>query len=89
MYERKAKPAKGNGPRERKTMHRKECKFCVEKVSVINYKDDKRLRHFMTERGKIVPRRISGTCARHQRLLTMAVKRARHLALLPFVSEYR
>jgi small subunit ribosomal protein S18 len=88
MIERKGKPDRG-GPRERKAMHRKECKFCVEKVAVINYRDDKRLRHFMTERGKIVPRRISGTCARHQRLLTMAIKRARHLALLPFVAEYR
>ncbi|MDI6739301.1 MAG: 30S ribosomal protein S18 [Candidatus Edwardsbacteria bacterium] len=89
MFERKARPGQTNGPRERKVMHRKECKFCAEKITVINYKDDKRLRHFMTERGKIVPRRISGTCARHQRLLTMAVKWARHLALLPFVSEYR
>ena len=89
MIERRGRSAKPNGPREHKVMHKKECKFCSEKVTVINYKDDKRLRHFMTERGKIVPRRISGTCARHQRLLTMAIKRARHLALLPFVSEYR
>jgi small subunit ribosomal protein S18 len=89
MIERRGRSTKPNGLREHKVMHKKECKFCAEKVTVINYKDDKRLRHFMTERGKIVPRRISGTCARHQRLLTMAIKRARHLALLPFVSEYR
>lgn len=70
-------------------MRRKECKFCQDKAELINYKDDKKLRHFMTERGKIVPRRISGNCARHQRLLNDAIKRARHLALLPFVTEHR
>jgi small subunit ribosomal protein S18 len=68
---------------------KKVCRFCVEKIDDINYKDVKLLHNFIAERGKIVPRRISGTCARHQRLLTMAIKRARHLALLPFVSEYR
>jgi small subunit ribosomal protein S18 len=61
----------------------------MEKAEDINYRDDKKLRHFMTERGKIVPRRVSGNCARHQRLLTVAIKRARHLALLPFISEHR
>jgi small subunit ribosomal protein S18 len=70
-------------------MRRKECKFCQDKAESINYKDDKKLRHFMTERGKIVPRRISGNCAKHQRLLNDAIKRARHLALLPFISEHR
>jgi small subunit ribosomal protein S18 len=70
-------------------MRRKECKFCQEKAKFINYKDDKKLRHFMTERGKIVPRRISGNCAKHQRMLTDAIKQARHLALLPFISEHR
>ncbi len=78
-----------NGPRERRPSFRKVCKFCMEKAEEINYRDDKKLRHFMTERGKIVPRRVSGNCARHQRLLTIAVKRARHLALLPFISEHR
>ncbi|MDD5673896.1 MAG: 30S ribosomal protein S18 [Chitinivibrionales bacterium] len=52
-----------------------------------DYKDDKTLRHFITERGKIVPRRLSGTCPKHQRALAVAIKRARHLALLPFVAE--
>lgn len=77
------------GPRERRPSFRKVCKFCMEKAEEINYRDDKKLRHFMTERGKIVPRRVSGNCARHQRLLTIAIKRARHLALLPFISEHR
>lgn len=67
---------------------KKVCKFCLEKIQVIDYKDDKRLRRFMTERGRIVPRRITGTCARHQRQLTVAIKRARHMALLPYVTEY-
>lgn len=66
---------------------RKICKFCEEKIAVIDYKDERRLRRFTTERGKIVPKRVSGTCAKHQRQLTKAVKRARHLALLPFVEE--
>jgi small subunit ribosomal protein S18 len=67
---------------------RKECKFCGDKVVAVNYKDDKRLRRFLTERGKIMPRRITGTCARHQRQLTRAVRRARILALMPFVSDH-
>ncbi len=75
--------------RERRPSFRKVCKFCLEKAEDINYRDDKKLRHFMTERGKIVPRRVSGNCARHQRMLTTAIKRARHLALLPFVAEHR
>jgi small subunit ribosomal protein S18 len=54
----------------------------------MDYKDDKRLRRFMTERGKITPRRITGTCARHQRILTTAIKKARMAALVPFVREY-
>lgn len=70
--------------------HRKKriCRFCENKVSYIDYKDTKRLLKFMTDVGKIIPRRTSGTCARHQRQLTRAIKRARHLALLPFVSDY-
>lgn len=76
--------------REKKTpkiLKRKFCKLCLEKVGRIDYKEDKRLARFITDRGKIVPRRISGTCARHQSQITLAVKRARILALLPFVSE--
>ena len=66
---------------------RKVCSFCVEKVEHIDYKDAPRLRKFISERGKILPRRISGSCARHQRALTSAVKRARVIALLPFASD--
>lgn len=61
--------------------------FCSEKAAVIDYKDIGRLRRFVTERGKILPRRVSGNCARHQRVLATAVKRARELALLPYTSE--
>ncbi len=63
------------------------CAFCVDKVEGIDYKDVSRLKKFITERGKILPRRISGNCARHQRLLTTAIKRARIIALLPFTSD--
>ena len=66
---------------------KKFCKLCFDKVERIDYKDDRRLTRFITDRGKIVPRRISGTCARHQSQITEAVKRARILALLPFTSE--
>ncbi|RME25021.1 MAG: 30S ribosomal protein S18 [Candidatus Zixiibacteriota bacterium] len=66
---------------------RKVCRFCENRITYIDYKDERLLRRFVTERGKIVPRRISGNCARHQRKLTTAVKRSRHLAILPFVSE--
>jgi small subunit ribosomal protein S18 len=66
---------------------RKVCRFCVDGVTAIDYKDDRRLARYITDRGKIVPRRISGTCAKHQRQLTRAIKRARHVGLLPFTSE--
>ena len=67
---------------------RKVCTFCAEKVEVIDYKDASRLRRFISDRGKIEPRRKTGTCARHQRVLAGAIKRARHLALLPYVSAH-
>jgi small subunit ribosomal protein S18 len=66
---------------------RKNCQFCSEKAQFIDYKDVMRLRRFVTERGKILPRRVSGNCARHQRALAGAVKRARELALLPYTAE--
>jgi small subunit ribosomal protein S18 len=66
---------------------RKTCSFCADKVTEINYKDVGRLRKYISERGKILPRRISGNCAKHQRALTVAVKRARVIAFLPFVAE--
>lgn len=66
---------------------KKVCSFCIDKVEMIDYKDVPRLRRYITERGKILPRRISGACAKHQRQLTVAVKRARNVALLPFTAE--
>ncbi|MBR2215080.1 MAG: 30S ribosomal protein S18 [Selenomonadaceae bacterium] len=66
---------------------RKVCSFCVDKVEHIDYKDAGKLRRFITERGKILPRRISGNCAKHQRQVTVAIKRARNIALLPFTAE--
>ena len=61
--------------------------ICADKIEMIDYKDTQRLRRYLSERGKIVPRRVTGTCARHQRQLTTAIKRARHLALLPYVTD--
>lgn len=66
---------------------KKTCRFCEEKLRVIDYKDDRLLRRYVTDRGKIIPRRITGVCAPHQRELTQSIKRARHLALLPFTTE--
>jgi small subunit ribosomal protein S18 len=66
---------------------KKPCNFCIERAIDINYKDVVRLKKYVSERGKILPRRISGNCAKHQRLLTVAVKRARIIAFLPFVTE--
>ena len=66
---------------------RKVCAFCAEKSESIDYKDVAKLRKYVTERGKILPRRISGTCAKHQRELTVAIKRSRNIALLPFTTE--
>ena len=80
MEERKMKP------RPRKS-RRKVCGFCVDKVEHIDYKDTVRLKKLVSERSKILPRRISGTCAVHQRQLTVAVKRARQMALIPYVSD--
>lgn len=66
---------------------KKSCWFTENNVQYIDYKDEKLLRRFLTERGKIVPRRISGTSAKYQRMLTQAIKRARHMAILPFVAD--
>ncbi len=72
--------------RKKKVFHRRKvCRFCADSSLVINYKDPKSLKYFITERGKILPRRISGTCAKHQRALNHAIKRARTIALLPYV----
>ncbi len=70
----------------RRFYRRKSCRFCADKMPGIDYKDVKTLKGFVTERGKIIPRRISGNCANHQRMLTVAIKRSRNIALLPFTS---
>lgn len=73
--------------RDKRRGRKKVCSFCVEKVETIDYKTTDKLRKYVTDRGKIMPRRISGTCAPHQRQLTAAVKRSRLIALLPFTTE--
>ena len=78
------RPARPATPNRRR---RKVCIFCADKVDFIDYKDSAKLRKFISERGKILPRRISGTCAKHQRELNTAIKRARQVALLPYVPD--
>jgi small subunit ribosomal protein S18 len=75
--------------RRRKVFYkrRKVCRFCADKITWVDYKDVKLLQQYVVERSKILPRRISGTCAKHQRMIQQAIKRARHIALLPFVSD--
>ena len=70
----------------RRIVSRRPCRFCSEKVDYIDYKDLDRLGRYVTDRGKIIPSRLTGTCARHQRVLTRAIKRARFMALLPYVT---
>ena len=77
----------GEVPRRGFVRRRRVCKFCAEKIDYINYKDVRLLAPFLPERGKIQPRRISGTCAEHQRKLQTAIKRARQLALIPYVTD--
>jgi small subunit ribosomal protein S18 len=79
----------GSGPGGRKFFRRKKvCKFCVEKIDSIHYRDVRLLQGFVAERGKIVPRRLTGVCTTHQRRLTRAIKQARNIALLPFAARY-
>ena len=80
--ERPARPAQRNNRRRKKV-----CAFCADKVEYFDYKDTVRLRKYVSERAYILPRRISGTCAKHQRELTLAIKRARHMALMPYISD--
>ena len=80
--ERADRPARPNRKGRKKV-----CAFCVDKVETIDYKDVARLRKFTSERAKILPRRVPGTCARHQRALTTAIKRARYVALMPYVND--
>ena len=80
------RPERAERP-QRGRRRRKVCAFCVDKVEHVDYKDAGKLRKYMSERGKILPRRMTGTCARHQRQLTEAIKRVRHIALLPYTAE--
>lgn len=77
----------GKKPGRYRKTRRKVCTFCVDKIDFIDYKNAGRLRKFITERGKILPRRTTGNCAGHQRSLTRSIKRAREIALLPFTAE--
>lgn len=78
---------KKNDRRNVKKGRKKVCNFCVEKVEYIDYKDVPRLRRYISDRAKILPRRVTGTCAKHQRELTTAIKRARHIAILPYTAD--
>ena len=77
----------GRGGGGRRMHRRKICRFCIEKTDLIDFKDVKLLQNYIPERGKIVPRRISGSCATHQRMLAEAIKRARNIALLPYAAD--
>ncbi len=82
------KPKSTRWNKTRYVPSRKVCSFCVDKVKTIDYKTPEKLRNYISDRGKIVPRRRTGTCAKHQRILATAIKRARHLALLPYVAAH-
>ena len=84
--ERPARREGGGGGRRQYFRRRKVCKYCTEKIDVIDYKDVRLIGQFVSERGKILPRRLTGTCSPHQRTLTLAIKRARNIALLPFAT---
>ena len=81
-------PGRGEGAPRKFFRRKKVCRFCVEKIDSINYKDVRLLQQFVAERGKIVPRRLTGVCTPHQRRLTAAIKQARNIALLPFAARY-
>ena len=86
-YDRSSSGPRRPGGRRQFFRRRKACKFCVEKIDFIDYKDLRMIGSFVAERGKILPRRLTGTCAPHQRELTRAIKQARNIALLPFAAE--
>ena len=83
------KAEKTDGAMKRRPIRRRKkvCVFCSDKSNIIDYKDVNKLKRYVSERGKILPRRITGNCAKHQRALTVAIKRARHIALMPYVQE--
>ena len=87
--ERERSPRPTSGPRKKRTFQRRKvCRFCADKALAIDYKEPRTLRYFISERGKIVPRRISGNCSAHQREISEAIKRARNIALLPIASAH-
>ena len=83
------KPERSEAPMKRRTIRRRKkvCVFCADENNLIDYKDVNKLKKYVSERGKILPRRITGNCAKHQRALTVAIKRARHIALVPYVVD--
>ena len=85
-FEMKRKPRK-DGDKKKKVYKKKPCRFCMDKIEAIDYLDYQKFQKLITERGKIMPSRITGTCAKHQRQLARAIKKARVLALLPFVAD--
>lgn len=85
---RTGRPASGAGGNRKFFRRKKVCKFCTEKIDAIPYRDVRLLQQFVAERGKIVPRRLTGVCTMHQRRLTRAIKQARNIALLPFAARY-
>jgi small subunit ribosomal protein S18 len=87
--ERGARGPRREGGRGDRFSRRRVCNFCVDKMDLVDYKDVARLRKYLSERGKIEPRRKTGTCAKHQRVLTTALKRSRQLALLPYTADHQ
>jgi small subunit ribosomal protein S18 len=87
VKDRFAKKNKKTKKNDKDRFFKKKCRFCVDKTDTLDYKDILKVKRFITEKGKILPRRISGNCAMHQRVVAVAIKRARHMALLPFVAE--
>jgi small subunit ribosomal protein S18 len=89
MSEERTPQRSSSGPRKKRPFQRRKvCRFCADKQVSIDYKDPRTLRYFVSERGKIVPRRISGNCSKHQREITEAIKRARNIALLPIAGTH-
>lgn len=89
MSEERPTQRTSSGPRKKRPFQRRKvCRFCADKQVSIDYKDPRTLRYFVSERGKIIPRRISGNCSKHQRQITEAIKRARNIALLPIAGSH-
>jgi len=89
MSEERTPRSTSGGPRKKRPFQRRKvCRFCADKQVTIDYKDPRTLRYFVSERGKIIPRRISGNCSKHQREITEAIKRARNIALLPIAGSH-